>query len=300
MRISALLSHRKRVTNLIPANRTLNLACQVAALSFAFAGSILAQGLTITTSSLPQGVVGANYQAGFAVTGGTAPYRWAANGSVPPGLEVFPSGSIFGVPFMAGSFSFNVVVTDANNLSTSKPFTIVVTGSVVSITTTSPLPSGSVGQAYSQTLLASNGTPPYQWTAGSGVPTGLTLNPSTGAITGTPTTAGNYSFQVSVTDSASNTASATFALTINAPTILPSPQYRRSSTARSASPTVKRSPLPAESRPINGLSPPAAPAGSLSIQIPACFRGLPKPRGPLCLPQRSPIVQATPPPSSSR
>src|SRR5215469_2337101 len=219
MRLCALSRRPTCVTNLIRTNRTLNLACQVAALSFAFAGSISAQGLTIVTSSLPQGSVGANYQAGFTVSGGTSPYRWTANGSVPPGLEVFVSGIIAGVPTAAGSFNFNLVVTDANNLSTSKPFTIVVTGPVVSITTTSPLPNGSVGQAYSQTLVASNGTPPYQWTAGSGVPPGLTLNPSTGVITGNPTTVGNYSFQVTVTDSANGTGSATFALAITAPAI---------------------------------------------------------------------------------
>src|SRR5215469_230716 len=200
MRPSALSSLPGYGTNRIRAHRTLNIACQLAALSLAFAGSVSAQGLTITTTSLPQGSVGANYQAGFSVSGGTSPYRWTANGSVPPGLQVFVSGIIAGVPFTAGSFTFNLVVTDANNLTATKPFTVVITGSVVSITTTSPLPNGSVGQAYSQTLVASNGTPPFQWAVGSGVPPGLTLNPSTGVITGNPTTVGNYSFQVTVTD----------------------------------------------------------------------------------------------------
>jgi Putative Ig domain len=219
MRISAFRSRPKCVTSHIRANRSFNLACQVAALSFAFAGSLSAQGLTIVTSSLPQGSVGANYQAGFAVSGGTSPYRWTANGSVPPGLEVFISGIIAGVPTTVGSFTFNLVVTDANNLSTSKPFTVVITGPAFAITTTSPLPNGSVGQAYNQTLVVSNGTPPYQWTAGSGVPPGLALNLSTGAITGTPTTVGNYSFQVTVTDSVNDIATANFALTINVPSV---------------------------------------------------------------------------------
>ena len=219
MRIFALATNPKCVRNFIRANRTLYLASQVASLSLAFAGSLSAQGLTIVTSSLPQGAVGAVYQAGFAVSGGTSPYRWTSNGSVPPGLTVFTSGIIAGVPTTAGSFSFNWVVTDANNLSTSKSFTIVITGPVLSITTASPLPNGSVGQSYSQTLVAANGAPPYQWTAGAGVPPGLTLNPSSGSITGTPTTLGNYSFQVTVTDSANNTATSNFALTITAPSL---------------------------------------------------------------------------------
>lgn len=219
MRPSVLPRRPECITNLFRANGTFGLACQVAALSFAFAGSASAQGPAIVTSSLPQGSVGAVYQAGFAVSGGTSPYRWTSTGSVPPGLTVFTSGIIAGVPTAAGSFTFNLVVTDANSLSASKSFTVVITGPVLSITTTSPLPNGSVGQAYSQTLVASNGTPPYQWTAGSGVPPGLTLNPSTGAITGTPTTVGNYSFQVSVTDSANNAASANFALAIGVPSL---------------------------------------------------------------------------------
>jgi subtilisin family serine protease len=67
--------------------------------------------------------------------------------------------------------------------------------------TTTALPGGTVGQAYSQTLAATGGTPPYAWSLESGsLPDGLTLNPGTGAITGTPTSAGTSAFTVRVTD----------------------------------------------------------------------------------------------------
>ena len=63
----------------------------------------------------------------------------------------------------------------------------------LTITTSSPLPAGTVGAAYSQTFeLASGGTPPYSgWTITAGtLPANLMLNASTGALTGTPTAAG--------------------------------------------------------------------------------------------------------------
>jgi hypothetical protein len=60
------------------------------------------------------------------------------------------------------------------------------------------LPAAQVGQPYSATLAAIGGTAPYTWTA-SGLPSGLALSP-TGALSGTPTTAGTFGVTVQVTD----------------------------------------------------------------------------------------------------
>jgi Tol biopolymer transport system component len=73
------------------------------------------------------------------------------------------------------------------------------------ITTTS-LPGGSQGAAYSATLAASSGTSPYTWAVSAGaLPAGLSLSPA-GAITGTPTAPGTSAFTVRVTDAAAKTA----------------------------------------------------------------------------------------------
>src|SRR5262249_32313223 len=75
-------------------------------------------------------------------------------------------------------------------------------GSPLSINIQSPLPVGVVGSTYSQAFGATGGTLPYSWTTTSGqLPPGLTLS-STGQLSGTPTTEGNYNFTTRVSDSA--------------------------------------------------------------------------------------------------
>jgi Trypsin/Putative Ig domain len=83
-------------------------------------------------------------------------------------------------------------------------------------TTPGALADGTVGTAYDTTLEADGGTMPYTWAVTSGsLPDGLSLDPSTGEITGTPTSAGPSTFEVTATDNAGATTTATFDLDIN-------------------------------------------------------------------------------------
>ena len=63
------------------------------------------------------------------------------------------------------------------------------------------IPAGTVGQSYNAVLAVGGGSSPYHFSVSSGVlPPGISLNPTTGTLSGTPTTAGTYSFEVMVTD----------------------------------------------------------------------------------------------------
>ena len=175
---------------------------------------------TITTASLPNGSVNTAYSQTVSVANGTTPYSFSVSaGALPSGLTLnSSSGLISGTPDTAGSSSFTITVTDSATATASQAYTIAITssGSSLSITTTSPLPGGTVGAAYSQTLAATGGKLPYSWSITTGaLPGGLTLNSSTGVISGTPTTGGTSNFTAEVSDSASSTASRAFAVTIS-------------------------------------------------------------------------------------
>ncbi len=83
----------------------------------------------------------------------------------------------------------------------------------LSVTTTSPLPVAPLNTPYAVTLAATGGTGSYTWSVatGSTLPSWLTLNSTTGALTGTPTTDATATFAVTVTDSASPPDTATSA-----------------------------------------------------------------------------------------
>ncbi|GAC1626625.1 MAG: hypothetical protein NVS9B13_23060 [Candidatus Acidiferrum sp.] len=99
-----------------------------------------------------------------------------------------------------------------------KQFNIII-NPVLLITTTSPLPSGTVGTAYSQTLLTNGGgIAPITWSVTIGaLPGGLSLNATTGVISGTPTTATGspFNFTVQAADSGAPQQTNTKALSIS-------------------------------------------------------------------------------------
>jgi hypothetical protein len=175
--------------------------------------------LSLATSSLPGGTIGAAYSATLQATGGTASYSWSITaGSLPVGLSLnASSGAISGTPTTSGTSTFTVQVKDANSNTATKSLSIAIAASVQPLTiTTTSVPNGSTNTAYSAFLFAGGGTTPYTWSISSGsLPTGMTLS-SAGDITGVPTTAGTSSFTAKVTDSSSpvQTATANYGVTI--------------------------------------------------------------------------------------
>jgi hypothetical protein len=137
-------------------------------------------------------------------------------GGLPAGLALSSGGTISGTPTAAGTFYFTIDAVDSGGNVASGVFGLTITATAPpTIATSSPLPAATLGSAYSQTLTATGGSPPYTWSVTSGaLPAGLTLA-SVGMISGTPTAAGSFSFAVQVKDSAAATASATLSLTVN-------------------------------------------------------------------------------------
>jgi hypothetical protein len=179
-------------------------------------------GLVITTTSLPNGQINTAYSATLAVSGGTGPYTWLqTGGTLPAGLTLNgASGTINGKPTAAvtnAPLTFKVTDSSVPALTQSANLTITISASPLVITTSS-LPNGQQGTAYTATLAAVGGVTPYAWTVTSGtLPTGLTLNSVTGALTGTPTVAvTNLALTFKVTDSSTPalTQSANLTLTI--------------------------------------------------------------------------------------
>jgi hypothetical protein len=183
---------------------------QTKAMSIRIAGN-----LVIGTTSLPGGMVSTVYSQTLAATGGLTPYTWSISmGSLPNGLSISAAGVIGGTPTAAGTSNVTVRVVDTDGFTASKALSIAVTATLT-ITTSSPLPNGTYGTAYSTTLAASSGTTPYTWLLiGGALPGGLSLNVTTGEISGTPTATGTFSFTIMVTDAASVTVSKLFSLTI--------------------------------------------------------------------------------------
>ena len=164
----------------------------------------------ITTAALPSGTVGTAYSRSLAATG-DAPITWSkASGDLPGGVTLSSDGVISGTPTAAGTFSFIVKAGNSAGAAT-KTLSITINSPASSgpvsvilppVIATTDLPGGIAGTSYSQNLTATGNTPMTWSVAGGSLPDGLTLNSTSGAITGLPTKSGSFSFTVKATNSA--------------------------------------------------------------------------------------------------
>ena len=178
----------------------------------------------IVPPSLPSGTVGVAYgPTTLQATGGIGTLTWSISaGSLPPGLtgppSTGPSVTISGTPTSQGTFNFTVRVTDSLGQSDTRALSITINlPPPLDITTTSPLPGGSIGQTYSQTVTATGGTGARTWNISAGaLPAGLNLDGTTGAIAGTPILpTGTSNFTVRVQDTAGQSDTQDLSITIS-------------------------------------------------------------------------------------
>jgi len=155
--------------------------------------------------------------------GPALPYQFRLlNSSAPPGLTIDQSGLVHGIPTQTGDFSFWLELSDENPPSADwcrpesaqRQFTIHIVPGLNIVQKQSSLGGAFVNQPYNLQLTATGGGT-LTWSVLSGaLPAGLGLNSSTGAISGTPTATGDFTFKIQVKDTGTRSDSQTYTLSI--------------------------------------------------------------------------------------
>lgn len=173
--------------------------------------------ITLTPTTLTNGVVGQTFMQQFSPAGGAAPFTYSlSGGTLPKGMTLQPDGKLTGTPEEPGSFNFTVRATDKNGCMGTVAITwqIACPNVVISPTT---LHDGIAGQSYSpiEQLASTGGTAPYSYSVTAGLlPSGMQLT-TDGKLQGTPLQTGGFSFTVTVTDKFGCTGMRVYGLTIN-------------------------------------------------------------------------------------
>ena len=170
----------------------------------------------IATASLPNGSVGTPYQAKVETIDGRAGTWSIGSGALPPGLSIAPgTGVISGTPTAETASEFAAYFKDRDGRVAAKIFTITIGDDTPEqLIVTSSLPNGVKGSAYSAQLRSKDDRPgTWSVTQGS-LPAGLTLNATTGAITGTPTAVGKSDFTVRFQDANNNVSTRALSITV--------------------------------------------------------------------------------------
>jgi hypothetical protein len=163
--------------------------------------------------ALADGYAGEPYSVTLAATGGRAPFTYAlGGGALPDGVSLGAAGTLSGVPTIPQGRSFTVTATDRNGQAASASFTVGIYAPVAVPPIT--LPDGYLTRTYSAQLASTGGKAPVQWSVASGaLPGGIGLS-STGAISGTPTAAGSFAFDVQATDANGRSATRTLSIDV--------------------------------------------------------------------------------------
>ncbi|MEP7341034.1 MAG: putative Ig domain-containing protein, partial [Acidobacteriota bacterium] len=176
--------------------------------------------ITVSPTTLTAGSEGVAYNATISATPAAAYTFSVIAGAMPAGLSLSTAGALTGTPTATGTFTFTVEAKNANNCTGQRQYMLVINRVCPAILVNAPvnatLPTGTMGAAYpAQTFTQTGTTATVAWSVSSGsLPGGLTLNPTTGVLSGTPTMAGNFTFTVRATDANQCTGQRQYLLTL--------------------------------------------------------------------------------------
>jgi hypothetical protein len=190
--------------------------------SQAYTITIACPTITLAPATLPGGTANAAYSQTVTASPSGTTYGYAVTaGSLPPGLSLNTgTGAITGTPSTGGTYNFTITATGWGTCTGSQTYTITIACPTITL---AALANGTANTVFSSSAAASpGGTYTYAVTAGS-LPPGLTLNTSTGAVTGTPTTSGTFNCTLTATAWGSCTGSQSYTVAIACPAVSLSP-----------------------------------------------------------------------------
>lgn len=158
----------------------------------------------VETVDLPVATAGRPYDFQLVASGGAPPLIWSAASTPPDGIEVSPSGRVFGTPPTPGTTVFEVRVQDqlGEFAQTTVVLEVLDPSSSIRITQ-APLPDGVAGQPYCDPEVvrfgAEGGLAPLLWSSLQDLPEGMQLS-ITGELCGAPVRAGTYDLLIRVED----------------------------------------------------------------------------------------------------
>jgi len=172
--------------------------------------------------ALPANTINVAYNHSQTITGGSGAYSNLNVTGLPSGLTASLSGTaltISGTPTVSGTFPLSITLHDDGNNSDSNVASQSLTVNPALVITTTSLPNWTETLSYNQSIATTGGTGPLTfWLSAGTLPAGLSLNSTTGLISGTPSigSAGSYPFTVNVTDAVGVVVSQSYTVAISA------------------------------------------------------------------------------------